>query len=378
MRYATPTTWARYFKEEEGYQITDVTIRTRLRNTKSVGVKARDKIGRVFTFYSESAVREACANILVKMPQANKEGFFELDGESYGSIGALAKKLNTSHSNLEKIIKNIKLQGITAKDIHGVIRQKKYYKNSEALKIAVDMSNSTPQADSDGFFRQDGEKYGSTTGWSKELKISETTIKKKLKIAKSYGITAMDTHGRLRENAYFSESIIQEVLSDLLVQCPQANKEGCIELDSVKYACANVWARYFKKSENITIGERAIRKQLKIEGVSGITGRDAARIIRIKAFYSEADVREACADLLQDLPRADESGFFEKEGVRYGTLNSLAKVLGAPRGGGMDRKIKSIIQPIKGRIKSGNIVNFYPEPAVREACADLLDKKKNY
>ena len=57
---------------------------------------------------------------------------------------------------------------------------------------------------------------------------------------------------------------------------------------------------------------------------------------------------------------------------RYGTVASLAKKFKVSLGTLLSRISESGIVPIRGRDKSGRVHDFYPEPQVRELCADLL------
>ena len=78
----------------------------------------------------------------------------------------------------------------------------------------------------------------------------------------------------------------------------------------MRYATINNWAKYFKE-EGININGDSIRWRLKGAEVIGITARDATGKVLKNAFYSEPDVRSACAEILNsDLHQADENGFF--------------------------------------------------------------------
>ena len=88
------------------------------------------------------------------------------------------------------------------------------------------------------------------------------------------------------------------------------------------------------------------------------------------------EVQALCADLCLKIPQADKSGLFEKDGVCYGTRKALARAFGMEHTTVRSRVKSSSIQSIKGRTKGGAMRDFYPEPAVREVCADLIEKRK--
>ena len=122
------------------------------------------------------------------------------------------------------------------------------------------------------------------------------------------------------------------------------------------------------------ISSSTIDKRLQKIKKQGIKARN--KVGCATNFYSESDVREACADLLEDLPQADKSGFFEKDGVKYGTIKVWVYILEIVYPTIKRYLKKSKVQSIKGKSSVGSIRDFYSEPAVREACADLLEKRK--
>ena len=130
----------------------------------------------------------------------------------------------------------------------------------------------------------------------------------------------------------------------------------------------------FAWSKKLNIGFNTIKQRLEQEGVKSIEGKSSNGIIC--DFYSEPDVYRICADFLRPMPQCDESNFFEKDGIIYGTLTGLVKALGISRKIIVRRLELSDIQSIKGKTLLNRIRDFYPEPAVHEACADLIEKRK--
>ncbi len=56
---------------------------------------AAPKKRRLAKFLGESRVREACGDLLKgDLPQADEDGFIEIDDEKHGTVGAWSKKLN--------------------------------------------------------------------------------------------------------------------------------------------------------------------------------------------------------------------------------------------------------------------------------------------
>ena len=59
--------------------VSENAIMGRIRDAKMAPVHGKSKSGHVSDFYSESAVRELCADLLKDLPQMDKDGFVYLD-----------------------------------------------------------------------------------------------------------------------------------------------------------------------------------------------------------------------------------------------------------------------------------------------------------
>ena len=240
-----------------------------------------------------------------------------------------------------------------------------FYSELELNKIGAQILKDIPHADKSGFFELNDECYGTIAGWSKELSISVKALIPRLKDKKS-----IKGKSRIKRTYdFYSESVVREACVDLLQFLPQADQDGIYEKDGEKYATPWKWSKILQISEN------SIVDRLKKENVIGIKIRD--KIGRIRMFYSESYIRSLCADVLEKLPQADESDFILKDGKRYATIGRWSKILRISNRNLKIRLNEMNESGIKGKTKSGNIHDFYPEPAVREACADLLDKKSN-
>ena len=124
-------------------------------------------------------------------------------------------------------------------------------------------------------------------------------------------------------------------------------------------------------SRLLGIGVQAIRSRVHKSGSAPILGKGKSG--QFCDFYSEIEVRKACADLLASgLPEADGYGSLSINGVLYGTVASLSLRMGFSVLAVHSRVRGSKISSIRGKDKSGHVFEFYPEPEVRKACADLL------
>lgn len=270
-----------------------------------------------------------------------------------------------SSSIIQKRIKIARIIGIPARDSSGRVLENSMHSESDVRYACADLLQDLPQANKSGFFEKDGEKYGSTTTWSKTLPISSTTIHKHLKSSVAKPIQVKNNSGRITD--FYSESDIRIVYAELLMKNPPTEKSGFFEKGGEKYGHMYAWSKV------LPISASSIIKHLHKFKIKSIKGRDNCG--RITNFYSESDVRRACAEPLTEFPQANKYGFFEKDGEKYDTLESWSKALpiSGPTIKGCLQKFK--IKSIKGKDSRGRIFNFYSESDVHSACADLLEKR---
>jgi len=140
----------------------------------------------------------------------------------------------------------------------------------------------------------------------------------------------------------------------------------------IRRATCKTWAKWFEKHEGVRISGDTIRNRLKEAGRVGEDGRDKLGRLFKKVYYSEMDIREACASVLQTMPQADESGFFLIQGVRNGTARAWSREHGISEITILHRLETAGIIPVKGKDFQNKLRLFFAEPAVSKTCADLL------
>jgi hypothetical protein len=141
----------------------------------------------------------------------------------------------------------------------------------------------------------------------------------------------------------------------------------------MRYATVTTWAEYFEGEEGIKIVPNTILNRLRGSSVIGLTGRNAINQIFNNAFYTEDEVRSACADLLNPLPRADEFGCIEQNGIRHFTLSTFSKMIEGTTEATIRSKINGFtVRSIKGRAKGGQVSEFYAEEDCRLICSTFL------
>jgi len=213
-------------------------------------------------------------------------------------------------------------------------------------------------------------RYSTIENWARYfqetegVRISDVTIRNKLREAGIIGITGKNKVGRVLRNAFYSETDVRSTCADLLQSLPKADEYGFFEKDDRRYGTIKAW------SKSLGISTTTITRRIKTQNPKSVKGKNNNG--NVYAFFSEADIRGLCADLLEDIPQADENGFFEKDGQRYGTIISLSSTLGISAHA-ITKRIKiHNLQSIKGKMKGGQIYDFFPESSIREICEDLL------
>ncbi len=365
MRYATVTSWAKYFEEKEGVRIGKTTILRKLKNAEKIGITARNKLGRVFTegFYSESDVRSACADLLQDLPQADENNFIEKDGIKYGTIKAWSRVLPISGPTVASRLKDSHVKSIKGKDKKGHVFN--FYSESDIRFACYDLLQGLSQADENGFFEKDGIKYGSIRAWSKVLSVSAPTITSRLKQSQVRGVEGKNFQGH--KYTFYPEVDVRSACADLLeTELPQADEDRFFVKDGIKYGMIHSWSKV------LPISQMTITRRLKHSRIKSIKGKD--KLGRIRDFYSESDIRTTCADSLQEMPQADETGFFVKDGIKYGMIHSWSKVLPISHITIIPQLKHFQTKAIKGKDKVGHIRNFYSESDIRTTCADSLQE----
>lgn len=127
--------------------------------------------------------------------------------------------------------------------------------------------------------------------------------------------------------------------------------------DSVRYGTIRAWAAEFR------IELETIKTRIKGTGMMHYPGKGMGG--NVSRFYSEPDIRKACADLLGD----DQS---PKGSVRYATISTWSEKLGVAAHLIKERLEKAGVIYRPARTTDDRICRFYSEPDVKRVCADLF------
>src|SRR5262249_353685 len=150
------------------------------------------------------------------------------------------------------------------------------------------------------------------------------------------------------------ESAVRLACADLIQDIPQADTSGFfMRQDGERkstYGTVRSWARV------LGISDPAIRERM--NGTKGITAKDSSGQVIRDGFFPEEIVREACKDLLLDVPQADEEGFFWRESVgkkeKYGYITAWSRMLKVSAGS-IRNRLKNAVA-LTGKDSGGRVL----------------------
>lgn len=106
---------------------------------------------------------------------------------------------------------------------------------------------------------------------------------------------------------------------------PSADSDGFVMISGVRYGTMEAWSKMLGISRS-TLVIRFKETGQNVEDVSQLAFSIGSATAK---FYSEPDVRRACEDLSQDLPKADTDNFIRtKEGKTYATVKRWGETFG--------------------------------------------------
>jgi hypothetical protein len=286
----------------------------------------------------------------------------------YGTVTAWAEYLekvegiSIHQETIRRRLKRAEAIGVDGRTRMGIVFKRSFFSEASIRESCADLLKKLPKVDESGFFEKNDIRYGTISAWARELKISNGTISARLQMANIPWIYAKSINCTILK--FYTKQDIKRACADLIEDLTQVDEDGFFEKDGMKYGTIRAWARYFQPSS------RTIKSRILKNNTPYIYGKDGNRSKR--RFYSEIHIRVACADTIDDLPKADESGFFEKDGMRYGTITAWTNALPISTCGIKARIQKFAVTHIHGKNMIGRIFQFYAENDIKKACADFL------
>lgn len=350
---------------ERALHISKPTLKSRLQGAETVEGRLED--GRIHRFYSETIVRERCAELLHPLPEVDETGFVMIEGERYASRKKWAATLGLSENLITRCLQGA--SAITARN-RGHTVESGYFAESVVRERTQGLTD-LPLADTDGFFhREEGGatvRYGSRKAWASVYNVGVSHLCQQIVgLQGIHGRNAKD--GRIYKYAYFAEPEVREACKHIKTDLPQAGEDGFVVIEQdgaiYRYGNVNAWARELQTISPSTIARR-------LEQAKGIEAKDAFGRPGT-GYFDEETVRTVCADLLAPVPVADESGFVQFEGERYATPAVWATVLPLS-----DVHIRNALKDVIGitaRASHGRVTpnGYFAESDVRRVCAVQL------
>ncbi len=362
-RYGLITAWARELN------ISSATVSRKMQDMESL--KGKDHTGRVREkLYVEADIYKQCSYLIEEMPCADESGFFQQNGIHFGTIGAWAKKFDADPQRFSSRMDAD--MGTTGKDAGGRIHIKGYFPETHIRESCRDIIEGIPRPKGPKFLSQ-RDSYGNTfrigniPSWSQEFCISIPTIRKNLK-----GVMEMvgkNEKGKILRGVFYAEHDVRRAIEHLLHDMPRADDEGFFMQQEEKFGTVTAWSRILGLSAPTIID--------RLKDHQGVTGK-CKGILLIDSFYPEKTVRKVCAQFAEEMPTANESGFFtttlqDGSAERYGTQNAWRKEFHIA----MSTMVKRLAgaEGIKGKTSKNYISQsgFFPESMVRQRCKDLIE-----
>lgn len=217
-------------------------------------------------------------------------------------------------------------------------------------------------AGEDGTFMADGETWATLNGLTSLLGLAYGTVMGRASSCRSRA--GRDSIGNSR--TFYAVSDVKVACGDLLTGAPkvEVGSGGTFERDG------EVWGTVVALKRVLGISPGAISSRL--SGCRSVSGKGARGQRRI--YYALSDVREACGDLLVNLPQAGTNGLFKHKGETWGSLRGLAIELALSRDIVQARRPKC--RTTEGFDSVGRRATFYSLSDMKVACADI-HKQKN-
>jgi hypothetical protein len=190
--------------------------------------------------------------LLSPLPQAGPDGFFEAEGEKWGTREVLAKLLGLSRPTIHTHSTHCRM--LRGKDVAG--HTLKFYAVSDIRKACERLLEHLPKAGSSGFIEADGEEWGTKLAHAKRLKLSIATVARRLK-------TCRHRYGKNASGArvfFYAFKDIDKACAALLTQMPRAKRDGFFSLSQ------EIWGTKESIAGVLSVDRSSIEKRPLVAG----------------------------------------------------------------------------------------------------------------
>lgn len=298
-------------------------------------------------------------NLLVD--EGGRYYFIDEEGERrepYATISIIGKTLSLAPTTIEKRIKKYK---ILPQKIKSATRfSSDGYNINDVISVCKDLLQNIPSINDKGIVYIENEPFATIAVIANQLLLSKDSVRKRIERSKLQPKVVKLKLGQIK--SAYNINQVRELCSDLLIEYPIADKKNIATIAGQKYTTMHSLTKLLGLSRNaISLRIKQLRSQ-KIKLACN----------RIDNAYNIAEAQEACADLLVNIPFANEDGVALYNGEEYGTIECLIRLFkiyeSVLRRRIREFKIKPIAIKVVGVIRKG-----YEIQKVRAACIDLLE-----
>ncbi len=287
---------------------------------------------------------------------AGADGTFMADGQMWGTVRSIRVKLRLTQGAIEPRL--INCPNRLGRDSMGKLRT--FYPFSEAQKLCTELLMPLPKARKDGTIFAEGQVWATIPTLSAILSISNHLIT--IRCENLQHIRGKSLINR-QENFYAVKDV-KNACKDLLSVELQADQSGFVSHEGERWGTLRALAR------ELRISAPTVKKKItnKVRRLEALTERG-----KMETFYALSEIKGACKNLVEDLPRLNSAGCFSDDDV-WGTLFYFQQKLGISNKA-LSRRLKNC--PCRaGKEKMGRRVKLYALSDVKRSCTDILKKNK--
>jgi hypothetical protein len=272
--------------------------------------------------------------------------------EPYATVPILSKIFNIGPRAIRKRIKQTPSINIKNKKMR-IVRT---YNINEVIQACSELITTPQIMSKNGIAIINGEQYATISQLVKILNLGYDSID--VRVKKLQSISMKDKGGRIVK--YYDIKKVKIACADLLQNIPVANEDGIAVFQGKKIATIH------RLSDLLGISDPSIN--VRIKNLQSISMKN--KMGRIVNGYDIEEVKIACADLLQDIPVANENGIAVFQGEKFAPVQTICDLLKLSYEA-TQKKAKNL-QSISMKVKVGHITKGYNIEETKRACADLL------
>lgn len=339
--------------------VSEYAVTTVIERHTLMPIEGRDQQNVKRLYYPLNRIRKLLES-LPKEFECDADGFVEIEGLRCASLKTWCRVTECAIDprTIQKKLDQLGVPGRTAIDQTKVPRAGCYYSEAD-FKQVVTAHSTAVQTDKNGYAEVAGKQYMTALAYCNLHGLSEITSRKRLKNRKIAFLQGRNELGHAV--SLYTDEQLSGCLGDLLSECPRADADGFVVVNGERYSTLQKLVPYLE----IKIDFRTARNILKQKGVEGIDGHIASGRLLKKSFFRESDVRSLISSPVETVLIADEKGFLELGGKRYGSMEALAICFGVSWNKIKRTVRRNDVEFVEGRHRFGSVSKYYSESVVQ-------------